>query len=311
MALNRGRRSAIILCMRRRPSTFALVATSGALAACSAFSACPALAQDELPPPPPPSSAPATTASPSAATPEIGADASASASASGSGGGASVPGDSPVENFLFNRRHTLAEAEIGVLALPSAPISNGSKGGDTPLFGKVGQGDATLQIGLHLLLRGGRNWAIGAGALLTPLPTTDTLPALTSGLVQTHSRSYLFLGGEARFIPLHIRTFEGWAGVTVGGIVVADRYTTKAGDAVPPILGSKETTVHAIGLVGGLQAGIDWLFTDQLLAGVVLRFDHWILPSEPKCTSIFQCTTLKGPVTAVELGLKIGYSIPL
>lgn len=307
MALNRGPRSAIILRMRRRPYTFALVATSGALAACSAFFARTAFAQDELPPPPPPPSAPATTAAPPVATSEIGAGASATGSSSGS----SVPSDSPVENLLFNRRHTLAEAEIGVLALPSAPISNGSKGGDTPLFGKVGKGDATLQIGLHLLLRGGRNWAIGAGALLTPLPTTDTLPALPSGLVQTHSRSYLFLGGEARFIPLHIRTFEGWAGVTVGGIVVADRYTTKAGDDVPPILGSKETTVHAIGLVGGLQAGIDWLFTDQLLAGVALRFDHWILPSEPKCTSIGQCTTLKGPVTAVELALKIGYSIPL
>ncbi len=218
--------------------------------------------------------------------------------------------ESNVTDFLFNRTHTLAEVEAGILALPTAPISDGHKGGETP-FGAIGKGDATIQTGLHLLYRGGRSWAIGAGALFAPRPTSDNLTPSVSGLQRTHSRSYLFLGTEGRFIPVHVKQFEAWIGFTIGGIIIADRYVTNSGDDVAPILGTKEITIRTEGFAAGLQIGLDWLFTERIVAGLAARLDRWVLPTAATCAPTGACSTLAGPITAVELALKIGYRIPL
>ena len=61
---------------------------------------------------------------------------------------------------LLDRPHTVAEAEAGIVALPSAPISPSNRGGSTPL-GAVGNGDATVQTGVHILYRATREWAFG------------------------------------------------------------------------------------------------------------------------------------------------------
>src|SRR5215472_9031884 len=92
------------------------------------------------------------------------------------------------------RPHTIAELEGGVIILPTAPI-NGHPGGNTPL-GTIGRGDATVLAGIHVLYRGGRDWALGAGALFAVHPTSDTQYGGSSGLPRTHSRNYLYLGGE-------------------------------------------------------------------------------------------------------------------
>jgi hypothetical protein len=220
------------------------------------------------------------------------------------------PSGTDFSDLLINRKHTVAELEAGILALPTAPISAGQRGGDTP-FGTIGKGDATLQTGVHLLYRGGRDWAIGAGGLFAPQPTSDDLPPALSGLRRSHSRSYLFLGTEGRYIPVHWRTLEGWFGFTIGGIIIADRYTTKSPEQVPSILGTKEVTIRTEGFAAGIQAGADWMFAERLVAGIALRLDKWLLPDTPRCSPIGDCSTLTGPVDAVELGLKIGYRLPL
>src|SRR5580704_15421113 len=97
---------------------------------------------------------------------------------------------------LVDRPHTMAELEVGIIALPSAPISAANRGGSTPL-GTVGNGDATIQTGVHLLYRATPEWAIGVGTIFAPRPTTDP-NYLGGGVPRTHSRSYLFLGGEGR-----------------------------------------------------------------------------------------------------------------
>ena len=56
--------------------------------------------------------------------------------------------------------HTIAELELGLIALPNAPISIANQGGATP-FGRIGRGDATLQTGIHVIYRGGADWAVG------------------------------------------------------------------------------------------------------------------------------------------------------
>ncbi len=218
---------------------------------------------------------------------------------------------------LIERPHTMAELEAGIIALPSAPISAANRGGSTPL-GTVGNGDATVQTGVHIIYRINKEWAIGAGTIFAPRPTTDP-NYLGGGVPRTHSRSYLFLGGEARYFPLRSRWFEGWVGLTAGALLIADRFTNNATPDPPPILGTKTTTVSTEGFAVGVQLGGDYLVTDQWVVGLALRADRWILPTQSQkpfsettsCDAIGDCPTLTGSVAAFELGVTVGYRIPL
>jgi hypothetical protein len=221
----------------------------------------------------------------------------------------------------LDRPHTVAELEVGIIALPNAPISNAYQGGSTP-FGAVGNGDATLQTGLHLIYRATREWAIGAGALFAPSPTTDNnYGGGTSNLQRAHSRSYLLLGAEGRYFPFRSRWFEAWFGLTGGLVIIADRFTTNAGPQVPSILGNNTTSVGTEGFAAGVEAGADYLITDQWALGLTLRGDQWILPGQQSylgflgrktsCDAIGDCATLSGSVQAFEVGVTIGYRIPL
>jgi hypothetical protein len=217
---------------------------------------------------------------------------------------------------LLDRAHTIAEAEAGIVALPSAPISPSNRGGSTPL-GAVGNGDATVQTGVHLLYRATREWAFGAGALFAPRPTTDPNAGGASSLPRTHSRSYLFLGGEVRYFPLRSRWFEAYFGLTSGALIIADRFSTNDVPLVPSILGTSTVTVSTEGFAVGLETGLNYLVNDSFVIGLALRADRWILPSEKpfsqttSCDPIGDCPTLTGNVAAFELGLTFGYRIPL
>lgn len=211
---------------------------------------------------------------------------------------------------IIDRPHTIAELEAGIIALPTAPISAGQSGGDTP-FGTIGRGDSTLQTGIHVLYRWERRFAIGAGLLLAPLPTSDTEYGGLRSLPRTHSRSYFFIGGEGRYVPFHYRFLEAWVGVSVGGVVVADRFTTDAGDRVAPILGTKEVTVRTEGFAMGVQLGGNYFLSENWILGATFRAYEWLLPNTPRCSSIGDCATLSGNVEALELGITVGYRLPL
>jgi len=213
-------------------------------------------------------------------------------------------------NRIIDRPHTVAELEAGIIALPTAPISAGQSGGDTP-FGTIGRGDATMQLGIHVLYRWNRLFAVGAGVLFSPLPTSDTEYGGLRALPRTHARSYFFIGGEGRYIPLHYKFVEAWVGVSVGGVVVADRFTTNAGDEVAPIIGTKEVTVRTEGFAFGLQLGGSYFLSENWIAGLNFRAYEWMLPNAQRCSSIGDCATLSGNVEALELGLTIGYRLPL
>ena len=213
---------------------------------------------------------------------------------------------------LLDRPHTIAELEAGIIALPDAPISAAQQGGRTPL-GQIGTGDATVQLGMHVLYRANREWAIGAGGLFGPQPTADRDFGFggLSGLQRTHSRSYLWLGAEVRYVPLHWRSLEGWVGLTVGGVVIGDRFTTDSGEKRPTILGTKEVTMSTEGFSLGVQAGVNWIFGDRWAVGLTLRTGRWLLPSSNRCSPIGDCTTLSGTVAVFELGLSVGYRLEL
>jgi len=218
---------------------------------------------------------------------------------------------------LLDRPHTVAELEAGILVLPTAPISPSNRGGATPL-GTVGNGDATLETGVHLLYRASRDWAFGAGATFAPHPTSDPNYVVgPGGLQRTHSRSYLFLGGEARYFPLRSRWIEGWFGTSAGALIMADRFFTNEGPDVPPILGTKEVTVSTEGFSVGIELGADTMIADRWVVGLSLRADRWLLPAqkpfsqESSCDAIGDCPTLTGSVAALAVNVAVGYRIPL
>lgn len=217
---------------------------------------------------------------------------------------------------LLDRPHTIAQLEAGIIALPSAPISPANRGGNTPI-GTVGNGDATVMAGAHMLYRAGREWAVGAGAMFAPRPTSDPNYGGTTGLSRTHSRSYLTLGGEVRYFPLRSRWFEAWVGLTTGAVIISDRFATNAGENVPAILGTKTVTVGTEGFSLGVQAGGDYMISNEWIVGLALRADRWVLPAEKpfsqesSCDAIGDCPTLTGTVAAFEMGITIGYRIPL
>ncbi len=211
---------------------------------------------------------------------------------------------------LIDRPHTIAELEAGIIALPQAPISPGQRGGDTPL-GTIGKGDATLLTGIHVLYRWRREFAIGAVTLFAPSPTSDKEYGGLRSLPRTHSRSYLSLGTEARYYPLQYKYLEAWVGLTAGAVIVADRFTTEAGDQVPTILGTREVTIRTEGFAVGVQGGATYFLSENWIAGATLRAQRWLLPESPQCSSIGDCATITGSVEAFELGLTIGYRLPL
>lgn len=208
------------------------------------------------------------------------------------------------------RPHTIAEVEAGIMALPNAPISVGRRGGETP-FGGIGQGDATLMIGMHLLYRGDPRWMVGAAAMFGPEPTADTQYGGRNGLDRTHARSYLAIGAEGRYYPLRVRLVEAYVGVVVGGVVVADRFSNNSGEKTPTIYGLKEATVRTEGASFGLSVGGRWNFARSWAFGVSFRAEQWLLPTESSCLPVGDCGTLNGGVLAISGGLVLGYRIPL
>jgi len=212
---------------------------------------------------------------------------------------------------IIDRPHTIAELEAGVIALPTAPITKGQVAGDGPCGLSVCRGDLTSQVGLHVLYRWNRSFAVGAGVIFSPLPSTDNEYGGQRSLARTHGRSYLFMGGEGRYIPFHYKFLEAWVGVSAGAVVVADRFTTKAGDAVPAIVGTKEVTIRTEGFAFGAQLGGSYYLSENWVAGLNFRAYGWLLPEARRCSSIGDCATLSGTVNALELGLTIGYRLPL
>ncbi len=207
------------------------------------------------------------------------------------------------------RKHTLALLEGGIIVLPNAAVSSSTHGGDVP-FVPVGNGDATIQLGIHILYRPFRDWAFGANFLFDPKPTSSTCDT-ESGLSRTCTRAYFFIGGEGRYIPLHWRSFEGFIGAQTGVVIVADRFTTNAGIAKPAIFGDREYSLSTEGFFIGAQLGVDWYISDRIVVGLLSRYNHWVLPEQPKCSPILDCTTLTGGVDSIDFGFTLGYRISL
>ena len=98
-------------------------------------------------------------------------------------------------------------------------------------------------------------------------------------------------------------------------VIVADRFSTNNAPSVPSLLGTNQVTVDTGGAALGGQTGLDYLITDSIKAGLAVRGDIWLLPNEARqvssCDAIGDCPTLHGAVGAFEVGVTVGYRIPL
>jgi len=218
-----------------------------------------------------------------------------------------------LDRGVISRPHTVAELEAGAIVLPSAPISLAQRGGNLPVGLEIGKGDATIQLGMHLLYRATPTWEIGAEVLFAPRPTSDTGYGLggSSGLQRTHSRDYLAIGAELRWIPLHYKLFEGWIGTQAGGIIIADRFTTTNAGAYSPEFGAPQVNERTEGFFAGGQVGVSYSFSESFMVGFTLRVDGWLLPSTPQCSAIGDCATLRNGAAVFEGGFLFGYRLPL
>jgi hypothetical protein len=218
-----------------------------------------------------------------------------------------------LDRGIISRPHTTAEFEAGAIVLPSEPIAPAQRGGNLPAGLHIGKGDATIQIGAHFLYRATPIWAVGATVLFAPSPTEDTSYGLggSSGLSRTHSRDYFFVGGEGRFVPLHYKLFEGWIGAQLGGIIVADRFTTTNAGTYEAPVGYPQVNERTEGLSGGAQVGLSYSFGESFIVGFTLRASVWYLPSTPNCSAIGDCATLTNSTFVAEGGFLFGYRLPL
>jgi hypothetical protein len=211
---------------------------------------------------------------------------------------------------IEDRPHTIAELDLGIIALPTAPISQSRRGGDVP-FVRIGTGDATVLVGLKALARVARELELGAGLRLGPSPTSDEEFGGVTGLARTHSRSYMLFSAEGRYIPYRRKQIEVFVGAIGGLTIVADRYLTNSGPSVPTIFGQRTVTVRSEGLSLGLQTGVLYNLSERWVAGFALRGSVWFLPQTPRCAPIGDCATISGSVVAFEGGLTLGYRVAL
>lgn len=233
------------------------------------------------------------------------------------------PGTRASANYasLLDRPHTIAELVLGAIVLPTAPISPANRSTNSiplvPLNKLFTTGDATIETGMHILYRTGNEFAFGAGILFAPNPSSESIPETVNNVARTHSRSYFSMGLEGRYFPFRYRRFEGWIGLAAGAVVIADRFQAANIPSVPSILGPPEVDLRTEGFYYGVQAGADYLLTENLVLGFVARANRWLLPSppadshDPSCDAFGDCPTISGTVEAFEFGFTIGYRIPL
>lgn len=222
---------------------------------------------------------------------------------------AATPIPQATTRALFERPHTFAEVEGGIIALPGAPIG-GRVGGDTPI-GTIGKGDATILTGVHVFWRGDRRFALGAGARFCPSPTADNEYGGASSLDRTHARSYLWLGTEGRAYVLRNKLIEGYVGGVAGAVIISDRFTTKGGEQAPTNYGTRDISLATEGFGVGAHAGITYNLSDRWTVGSAFRSNLWFLPKSRTCSALGDCATITGRVVALELAFSVGYRIPL
>jgi hypothetical protein len=203
----------------------------------------------------------------------------------------------------LDRPYTLAQLGIGLLTIPGAEVQ---LAGQAPT-----KGDTSVELDFWQLYRASPAFAVGAGASLALKPTTDNPPA-SGGIDRSHTRSYFLVEATGRYYPLHTQAFEGWLGVTAGGVIVSDRYSIEGGDTpTAAIIGPRESTVRTEGGTLGALIGTQWSFAPNWALGLSARYMRWFLPEKAATTVFLDSATLTGQQSVLNFGISCSYRIAL
>jgi hypothetical protein len=205
----------------------------------------------------------------------------------------------------MDRPYTLAELEAGFMALPAADVCIRSTT-------DCEQGEGSLAVGIHNLYRFG-SFGIGAGIVWATTLRSDSARGADE-LRREHSRSYFLVEGVFRYYALRGNAWEGWAGATIGGVVVNDSWSVLA-DREPhadtDFVGPRASTLGTEGLSAGVAVGMEWSFAPSWSLGTLLRYSNWFFPQDPKPLPLNDPASLSGRVDMIALSVALAYHIAL
>jgi hypothetical protein len=197
----------------------------------------------------------------------------------------------------FPHPYGTIEFGIGVLALPDARVC-GQAGCD--------RGDVSLEVDAAPLFRASPSFAVGAGMTLALTPTQD-VPQGDQAFQRDHSRRYFQAEGIGRYYLAHGRTFELWAGLSAGLVVVSDNFKTHSAPLDVALIGGESANIATEGVSVGLATGVTFGVNDALQVGGALRFANWFLPSAHQSISFYEEASLGDRVTMINLALVVAY----
>jgi hypothetical protein len=196
-----------------------------------------------------------------------------------------------------------AEFGLGWLVLPGTRVCQ-----------KVGcrLGDSSLALEGWQVLRAGPRLAAGAGLLLGLTPTTDAPRQDPAGITRDHYRSYLTVETGARYYPYVGDALEAWVGITMGLVVVGDKFSTHATtEDNRALVGPRGITIRTEGFALGAGGGAAYEFAPHWLAGASLRYASWFLPNTPATDAFGDEASLVGRNSVFVVGLDLAYRLSL
>jgi hypothetical protein len=205
------------------------------------------------------------------------------------------------------RPHTMVELNTGFLLLPGALVCPQTLDPAT-----CKRGEFSLVFGLQNFYRFGQ-FAVGGGIQWATTLRSDAALGDPS-LEREHSRRYFLFEALGRWYFLSRKSFDWWAGVTLGGIIVNDSWSSKA-DREPAsdtaFVGPRAATLGTEGFTLGACIGGEWSFAPNWSLGPSLRYSNWFLPDARKMSPTGDVASLGGRLDMIDVGVRIAYRISL
>ena len=193
----------------------------------------------------------------------------------------------------------MAEFGVGFFTLPGAQVCIERQAG-------CRSGDSSLALSAWPLFRRGA-FAAGAGVMLGVTSSTDAPHNDPPDVPRDHSRRYFSVEITGRYyLPLGER-FDGWVGVMTGLGVVDDIFQSQKGLSDYALVGPRSSVLLTEGFTLGAGAGVAYEIAERWLLGANVRVSNWFLPSTPLRDPLGDEASLRGNVTAIDLGITIAY----
>ncbi len=203
--------------------------------------------------------------------------------------------------------HTEAELTTGFLLLPGALVCETANDPSS-----CNRGEFSFAAGLQNIYRIGP-FGVGAGLGWAHTLRSDAANGDPS-LQREHSRSYFMVEAIGRYYFLKSKSWDFWAGLTVGLVVLNDTWTTDA-DRNPyemtANIGPQTGVLASEGLTLGANAGAEWTFAPNWSFGPTLRYCNWFLPRTPKVSPTLDVASLAGRLDVIDVAVRVTYRIAL